>query len=168
MAGGSSPVSQCDCRRVSSQVIPDRSESSHGDAERLSGTLVGNLCFNDGVSLALDQVGALERLAGELKVGVGMLVAAKRAEELREAFPLEVGSVELAGPSAQLESFYRDLLWELDEFVHSKKATAEGAAVVVKRVGKAHGIGAADVVPLPRLNRAERESRREALWLADQ
>jgi len=57
----------------------------------------------------------------------------------------------------RLERFYADLRWELDQFVHGPKPTAAGAAVVVKRVAKAHGVRAADVLPLPRLTRGERE-----------
>ena len=63
-----------------------------------------------------------------------------------------------------LEAFYSDLLHELDEFGRRKSATALGAAVVVKRVGLAYGIQAAERLPLPRLNRAELEERAEGEW----
>lgn len=56
-----------------------------------------------------------------------------------------------------LERFYADVVWELGIFIRGPKPTAAGAAVVVKRVAKAHGVRAADVLPLPRLTRAERE-----------
>jgi hypothetical protein len=58
-----------------------------------------------------------------------------------------------------LDRFYADLLHELDEFARRPSATAIGAAVVVKRVAKAHGVEAADRLPLPRFNRAERDVR---------
>jgi hypothetical protein len=69
-----------------------------------------------------------------------------------------------ADPSAALEAFYRDLLYELGEFSRRPTATALGAAVVAKRVAKQYGIGAADRLPLPRLSRAEREDRKEQSW----
>ena len=75
---------------------------------------------------------------------------------------------ELEVVSPRMEEFYRELVWQLDEFVHSKKPTPEGVAVIVKRVGRSFGIAAAEDVPLPRLNRAERESRKDAAWLAQQ
>lgn len=61
------------------------------------------------------------------------------------------------GPSAELEAFYRDLLWELGEFARRKSATAVGASIVVKRVALAHGIEVAERLPLPRLTRKEFE-----------
>lgn len=67
-----------------------------------------------------------------------------------------------------LDAFYRDLLWELGEFARRPSATAIGAAAVVKRVAKAHGIEVADRLPLPRFTRAERESRASERWLAEQ
>ena len=67
-------------------------------------------------------------------------------------------------PADPLESFYRDLLYELGEFSRRPTATALGAAVVVKRVAKVYGIQAADRLPLPRLSRAEREDRQEQSW----
>jgi len=67
-----------------------------------------------------------------------------------------------------LDAFYRDLLFELGEFGRRRTATALGAAVVVKRVGLAHDISAASRLPLPRLNRAEREEGLEAEWQAQQ
>jgi hypothetical protein len=69
---------------------------------------------------------------------------------------------------ALLDRFYSDLLHELGEFARRPSATAIGAAVVVKRVAQAHGIGAADRLPLPRFNRAERESRSDTQWVNDQ
>jgi len=59
--------------------------------------------------------------------------------------------------SAELERFYADVFWELGVFIRGPEPTAAGAAVVVKRVAKAHGVRIADDLPLPRLTRAERE-----------
>jgi hypothetical protein len=70
--------------------------------------------------------------------------------------------------SLSLERFYADLLHELGEFARRPSATAIGAAVVVKRVAKAHGLEVADRLPLPRFNRAELEERCDARWMADQ
>lgn len=58
-----------------------------------------------------------------------------------------------------LERFYRDVIFELGEFAQRRKSTAQGAAVVVKRVALAHGIPGAAELPLPRLTRAELEER---------
>jgi hypothetical protein len=66
------------------------------------------------------------------------------------------------------ERFYRDVLYELGEFARRPGATAVGAAVVVKRVAKAHGLELADRLPLPRFNRAELEDRAESEWRARQ
>lgn len=62
-----------------------------------------------------------------------------------------------------LERFYAGLWWELGEFIHGPKATAAGAAVIVKRVARAHGARGAEDLPLPRLTRAERELAEDAL-----
>jgi hypothetical protein len=69
---------------------------------------------------------------------------------------------------AALEAFYRDVLYEIGEFGRRKSATGLGAAVVVKRVAKAHRISNADGIPLPRLNRNEREERGESEWRRQQ
>jgi hypothetical protein len=53
------------------------------------------------------------------------------------------------------ERFYRDVLWALGEHARRKGATAQGAAVVVKRIAKEHGLAIADRVPLPRLSRSQ-------------
>jgi hypothetical protein len=66
--------------------------------------------------------------------------------------------------SDALDAFYRDLLHELGEFARRPSATAIGAAVVVKRVARVHGIEVAERLPLPRFNRAEREERAENEW----
>ena len=63
--------------------------------------------------------------------------------------------------SVRIDRFYADLLHELGEFARRPSATAVGAAVVVKRVAQVHGVSAADRLPLPRFNRAEREERAE-------
>jgi len=67
-----------------------------------------------------------------------------------------------------LERFYRDLLYELGEFGRRPSATALGAAVVVKRVAVVHGIEVAERLPLPRLNRAEREDQADTQWRSEQ
>ena len=71
-------------------------------------------------------------------------------------------------PNEALEAFYRDLIWELDQFIQRRTSTATGAAVVVKRVALVHGIEVAQRLPLPRLSRAEERARGDAQWLADQ
>lgn len=56
---------------------------------------------------------------------------------------------------SRLERFYADVLFELG--VHARMGgTAEGAGAVVKRVGLAHAVEAASIIPLPRLTREER------------
>ena len=52
--------------------------------------------------------------------------------------------------------FYRDVLWALGELAQAG-GTAEGAAVVVRRVAREYGVQEAERVPLPRLTRAERD-----------
>ena len=69
-----------------------------------------------------------------------------------------------SNPEEALNAFYRDVLHELGVFGLRKSATALGAAVVVKRVAQVYGIEVADRLPLPRLNRAEREVRAENEW----
>lgn len=55
-----------------------------------------------------------------------------------------------------VERFYRDVLHALGE--HAQRGgTAWGAASVVKRVGREHGVVSAEYTPLPRPSRAERE-----------
>ena len=71
---------------------------------------------------------------------------------------------EVPDPSAALDAFYRDLLHELGEFARRPSATAIGAAVVAKRGALAYGVGAAERLPLPRFNRAEREDQAENEW----
>jgi len=83
--------------------------------------------------------------------------------------PLSVEPLELPmSDPVSLERFYADVLFELGEFARRPSATAIGAAVVVKRVAKAHGLEVADRLPLPRFNRAERESRSDSAWVAGQ
>lgn len=74
----------------------------------------------------------------------------------------------MSDPTAQLNRFYADLLHELGEFARRPSATAIGAAVVVKRVAQAHGVESAERLPLPRLNRAEREEQAETRRRSDQ
>lgn len=59
-------------------------------------------------------------------------------------------------PAVDAERFYRDLLHALGEHARRRGATAQGAAVVAKRVALEHGLAVAEL-PLPRLNRAERD-----------
>jgi hypothetical protein len=73
-------------------------------------------------------------------------------------------SADAVASSELLERFYRDVLYELGEFARRPSATAIGAAVVVKRVARAHGLEIADLVPLPRFSRGEREERAEGQW----
>ncbi len=70
--------------------------------------------------------------------------------------------------SVALDRFYSCLLYELGEFARRPSATAIGAAVVVKRVAKEHGIAVAERLPLPRFNRAELQDRADTRWLAEQ
>ncbi|HET6964016.1 MAG TPA: hypothetical protein VFH58_04535 [Acidimicrobiales bacterium] len=53
-----------------------------------------------------------------------------------------------------LERFYRDVLDALG--AHARTGgTAVGAAVVVRRIAREHGLAMAERLPLPRLTRAE-------------
>lgn len=88
------------------------------------------------------------------------------SSDSRKAVPVQ--GVPMSENSDRLDAFYRDVLHELGEFAHRPSATAIGAAVVVKRVAKAHGVETADRLPLPRFNRAEREERAEMRWRSDQ
>lgn len=62
--------------------------------------------------------------------------------------------------SIDVGRFYRDVIWALGEHA-IRGGTPFGAAAVVKRLGKEHGIPEAEYTPLPRSTRAERE---EAAW----
>lgn len=58
-----------------------------------------------------------------------------------------------------LEAFLRAAVYELGE--HARRGgTAYGAAVVLRRVGREHGVPYADRIPLPRPTRAETEAAR--------
>jgi hypothetical protein len=57
--------------------------------------------------------------------------------------------------SVALNHFYADALYALGEHARSPKATAQGAAKVLKRVAQEYGIEAAETMPLPRLTRQE-------------
>jgi hypothetical protein len=90
----------------------------------------------------------------------------QRTAERPVAGPPEIGAVDLErDPTAlsaeearvaifDLDRFYSDVLHELG-LLAQRGGSATGAAAVVKRVALAHGVAAADCVPLPRLNRAE-------------
>jgi hypothetical protein len=60
-----------------------------------------------------------------------------------------------------LEAFYSDLLHELTEFMQTRRPTVTGFGTVIKRVARAHGIGLADKLPLPRYSRAQLRERAE-------
>ncbi len=62
--------------------------------------------------------------------------------------------------------FYRELVWELGEHAR-RRGTAIGAAAVAKRVAQKYGIRDAEVVPLPRWNRAELEGHAEFRWAGE-
>jgi len=79
-----------------------------------------------------------------------------------------VADASVVDSTVALDQFYRDVLFELGEFVQRRGATATGAAVVVKRVAVAHGIEVASRLPLPRLSRAEREERSDETWRGNQ
>jgi hypothetical protein len=71
---------------------------------------------------------------------------------------LDFSSKEVSAVSSlvDIERFYADVLEALG--THALKGGSPfGAAVVVKRVAKAHGLAVADRLPLPRATRAERE-----------
>ena len=62
-----------------------------------------------------------------------------------------------------LEAFLRAAVYELGE--HARRGgTAYGAAVVLRRVGREHGVAYADRIPLPRPTRLEAESARWEAW----
>jgi hypothetical protein len=59
----------------------------------------------------------------------------------------------------ELEAFLRAAVYELGE--HARRGgTVYGAAVVLRRVGREHGVASADRIPLPRPTRLEAESAR--------
>jgi hypothetical protein len=80
----------------------------------------------------------------------------------------DTSGVLLMDSRSGLERFYSDLLYELGEFARRPSATAIGAAVVVKRVAKAHGVEVAERLPLPRFTRAERQERSSERWRVEQ
>jgi hypothetical protein len=72
------------------------------------------------------------------------------------------------GADFDVRRFYADVMLELGE--HARRGgTATGAAVVVKRVARAHGLQVAEEVALPRLSVAEMEElgvrHRTKRWL---
>jgi hypothetical protein len=75
---------------------------------------------------------------------------------------------DVASGAIDVEQFYRDFFWALDEFGRRPGATALGTAAVAKRVAKAHGLEVADRLPLPRLNRAELQDRADNKWRSEQ
>jgi hypothetical protein len=52
------------------------------------------------------------------------------------------------------EKLYKEIFWALEDHARAG-GTAYGAAAVVKRVGKAQGVEAAEVIPVFRPSRAE-------------
>lgn len=61
----------------------------------------------------------------------------------------------------RLGRFYSDVIWALDDLVR-QVGTAEGAARVVREVGRRWRITKAGQIPLPRPSRAERAAARTA------
>jgi hypothetical protein len=70
-----------------------------------------------------------------------------------------LSNIDTSQVAAMAEAFYRDVLHELGE--HARRGgSAFGAAVVAKRVARAHGLAAAERLPLPRPTRAELDDLR--------
>ncbi|HXY46133.1 MAG TPA: hypothetical protein VEH29_18245 [Acidimicrobiales bacterium] len=61
-----------------------------------------------------------------------------------------------------LERFYRDVLHELGRHARRRDSTVYGFGVVVKRLAQEYGLDVAEVLPLPRPTRSERETAWEA------
>jgi len=101
--------------------------------------------------VALDGGGS-DTAAGYRPDSSGTTRGAGTSEAGHDELSESVGEAEGA-----LERFYADLWWELGEFIHGRRATAAGAAVIVKRVARAQGVRVAEDLPLPRLTRAERK-----------
>lgn len=69
--------------------------------------------------------------------------------------------------SVDVNRFYADIVHALGAHAESG-GTAYGAAVVVKRVAREHGVARAEALPLPRPTRAERAERADRSWVRSQ
>ena len=77
-----------------------------------------------------------------------------------EEAPAVSGADEFRAVQVALNNFYADCLYALGEHARNKRATANGAPLVLKRVAQEWGLAAAEQMVLPRLTReavAERE-----------
>ena len=63
----------------------------------------------------------------------------------------------MSSPVVDVDRFYADVLWELGELARLG-GSAVGSAAVVKRVALAHGVAAAERLPLPRLTRSQQQA----------
>jgi hypothetical protein len=90
-------------------------------------------------------------------------IAALRAEVRKT--PGTIGFIEQATGTldqVDVDSLYADLMWELDEYAYRRGGgNAIGAAAIVRRVSRHHGVLSAGR-PLPRLPRAVQEEHRRA------
>jgi hypothetical protein len=87
----------------------------------------------------------------------GGLVVVERRRKLRDSETVETVVSQVVGEA--LEAFVRDAVYELGE--HARRGgTAYGAAVVLRRVGRGHGVPDSAGIPLPRPTRAEMEAAR--------
>jgi hypothetical protein len=87
----------------------------------------------------------------------GGLVAVYRRRMLRDSETVKTVVSRVVREA--LEAFGRDAVYELGE--HGRRGgTAYGAAVVLRRVGREHGVPDSAGTPLPRPTRAEREAVR--------
>ena len=83
----------------------------------------------------------------------GGLVVVERRRKSRDSGTVETVVSRVVGEA--LEAFVRDAVYELGE--HARRGgTAYGAAVVLRRVGRGHGVPDSAGIPLPRPTRAER------------
>lgn len=100
----------------------------------------------------------------------GVNVSALLQEALRAALECSHDELTCLGCATSLtradvahertEALYRDLMGKLEDLVRSG-GTATGAAKVLRDVGRAHQVEAADILPLPRPSRAEAAAARE-------
>lgn len=87
----------------------------------------------------------------------GGLVVVERRRRSRDSETVETVVSRVVGEA--LEAFVRDAVYELGE--HARRGgTAYGAAVVLRRVGRGHGVPDSAGIPLPRPTRTETEAAR--------
>ena len=87
----------------------------------------------------------------------GGLVVVERRRKSRDSEAVETLASGVVREA--LEAFVRDAVYELGE--HARRGgTAYGAAVVLRRVGREHGVADSAGIPLPRPTRAERDATR--------